>query len=77
MKAEIQRVFQKSVTGNARQMIRDPPVPSNPTDHQISHGPDDVQDNKPPENNQKLLMGALGSRLLDGKVSDKYLNCSW
>ncbi|ELK26777.1 hypothetical protein MDA_GLEAN10024044 [Myotis davidii] len=67
LKAETQRVFQKSVTGNARQMIRDTPVPSNPTDHQITHGPDDVQKNKPPENNQKLLTGALGSRLLDGK----------
>ncbi|XP_070259458.1 uncharacterized protein C1orf87 homolog isoform X2 [Myotis yumanensis] len=69
LKAETQRVFQKSVTGNARQMGRDPPVPSNPTDHQISHGPDDVQENKPPENNQKLLTGALGSRLLDGKAN--------
>lgn len=77
MKADTQRVFQKSVTDNARQMCRDPPAPSNPTDHQISHGPEDVQENKPPKDNQKLLTGALGRRLLDGKVSDKYLNCSW
>ncbi|XP_036203142.1 uncharacterized protein C1orf87 homolog [Myotis myotis] len=68
LKAETQRVFQKSVTGDARRMSRDPPVPSNPTDHQISHGPDDVQENKPPENNQKLLTGALGCRLPDGKT---------
>lgn len=76
MKADTQRVFQKSVTDNARQMNRDPPAPSNLTDHQISHGPEEMQENKPPTDNQKLLMGALGRRLLDGKVSDKYLSCS-
>lgn len=77
MKAETQRVFQKSVIDNARQMSRDPPAPSNPADHQISHGPEDVQENKPPENNQKLHTGVLATRLLKCKVSDKYLNCSW
>ncbi|XP_054577266.1 uncharacterized protein C1orf87 homolog [Eptesicus fuscus] len=73
LKADTQRVFQKSVTDNTRQMSRDPPAPSNPTDHQISHGPEDVQENKPPKDNQKLLTGALGRRLLDGKAN---VHCS-
>ncbi|XP_032969051.1 uncharacterized protein C1orf87 homolog isoform X1 [Rhinolophus ferrumequinum] len=73
LNAETQSVLQKSVTGNARQMIRDPPTPGNPADHQINHDPDDVEESKHPENNQKpensqkLLTGVLSSRFLDGK----------
>ncbi|XP_066228285.1 uncharacterized protein C1orf87 homolog [Saccopteryx leptura] len=68
-KAETQRGLQKSVTVNTRQMSRDPPAPSNPNDHQISHDPDDVEDSKHPENNQKLLTEALSSSsFLDGKA---------
>ncbi|XP_036113327.1 uncharacterized protein C1orf87 homolog [Molossus molossus] len=73
VKAETQRVFQKSATGNTRQMSRDSPAPSNPTDDQTDHDPDDGQESKHPENNQKpednqkLLPGVLGSRLLDGQ----------
>lgn len=82
MKAETQRVLQKSVTGNARQMSKDSPAPNSPSDHQINHDPDDVEDSKHQENNQKpenqkLQMGALSSRFLDGKVSDKHLSFSW
>nr|KAF6504127.1 carcinoma-related EF-hand protein [Rousettus aegyptiacus] len=74
VKAETQRVLQKSVTGNARQMSKDPPAPNSPSDHQINHDPDDVEDSKHQENNQKpenqkLQMGALSSRFLDGKVN--------
>lgn len=60
-----------------------PPTPSNPADYQINHDPDDVEESKHPENNQKpensqkLLTGALSSRFLDGKVSDKYLSFPW
>ncbi|KAM8792311.1 LOW QUALITY PROTEIN: uncharacterized protein C1orf87 homolog [Rhynchonycteris naso] len=69
-KAETQRVLQKSVTVNARQMSRDPPAPSNPNDHQISHDPDDVEDSKHPESNQKLLTEALSSSsFLDDKAN--------
>ncbi|XP_074190903.1 uncharacterized protein C1orf87 homolog isoform X2 [Rhinolophus sinicus] len=73
LNAETQNVLQKSVTGNATQMIRDPPAPSNPADHQIDHDSDDVEESKHPENNrkpensQKHLTGAVSSRFLDGK----------
>ncbi|ELK06208.1 hypothetical protein PAL_GLEAN10023811 [Pteropus alecto] len=74
VKAETQRALQKSVTGNARQMSKDPPAPNSPSDHQINHNPDDVEDSKHQENNrkpenQKLQMGALSSRFLDGKAN--------
>ncbi|KAF6107741.1 carcinoma-related EF-hand protein [Phyllostomus discolor] len=74
LKPETRRVLQKSVTGNTKQMSRDPPGPSRLTDHQINHDPDDGEESKhpekyqKPENNQKLLMGALSSRFLDGRV---------
>lgn len=83
MKAETQTVLQKSVSGTAKQISRDPPASTNPTDHQINHDPDDVEKskhpekNQKPEDNQKLLMGALSCRFLDGQVSNKYLNFSW
>ena len=83
MKPETQRVLQKSVTGNTKQMSSDPPAPNRPTEHQINHDPDDVEEskhpekNQKPENHQKLLTGALSSRFLDGRVSDQYLNSSW
>ncbi|XP_042853334.1 uncharacterized protein C1orf87 homolog isoform X2 [Panthera tigris] len=75
LKAETQTVLQKSMIGSARQMSRDSPAPTNPTDHQINHDPEDEEENKhqennqSPENNQKFLTGALTSRFLDGKVS--------
>ncbi|XP_016061382.1 PREDICTED: uncharacterized protein C1orf87 homolog [Miniopterus natalensis] len=78
-KAEAPRVFQKSVPGNARQVSRDRPAPSNATDHQIDHGPDDVAESKhpenkqEPENNHKLPTGALGSRFLDDNAT---VHCS-
>lgn len=65
------------MTDNARQMSRDPPAPINFTDQQTNYNPDDVKENKHPENNQKsennqkLLTGAHSSRFLDGKVSNK------
>uniref|UniRef100_A0A8C9M2S4 Chromosome 1 open reading frame 87 n=1 Tax=Panthera tigris altaica TaxID=74533 RepID=A0A8C9M2S4_PANTA len=74
LKAETQTVLQKSMIGSARQMSRDSPAPTNPTDHQINHDPEDEEENKhqennqSPENNQKFLTGALTSRFLDGKV---------
>ncbi|XP_032450028.1 uncharacterized protein C1orf87 homolog [Lynx canadensis] len=74
LKAETQTVLQKSMIGSARQMSRDSPAPTNPTDHQINHDPDDEEENKhqennqSPENNQKFLTGALTSRFLDGKI---------
>ena len=83
MKPETQRVLQTSVTGNTKQMSSDPPAPNRPTEHQINHDPDDVEEgkhpekNQKPENHQKLLTGALSSRFLDGRVSDQYLNSSW
>ncbi|XP_058549759.1 uncharacterized protein C1orf87 homolog [Neofelis nebulosa] len=68
LKAETQTVLQKSMIGSARQMSRDSPAPTNPTDHQINHDPDDEEENKHQENNQKFLTGALTSRFLDGKI---------
>ncbi|XP_007089933.1 uncharacterized protein C1orf87 homolog isoform X3 [Panthera tigris] len=74
LKAETQTVLQKSMIGSARQMSRDSPAPTNPTDHQINHDPEDEEENKhqennqSPENNQKFLTGALTSRFLDGKI---------
>ncbi|XP_057566531.1 uncharacterized protein C1orf87 homolog [Hippopotamus amphibius kiboko] len=71
LKADTQTVLQKSVTGIAKQMSRDPPAPTNPTDHQINRDPDDVEESKHPEDNQKLLTGALHCRLLDGKIPNQ------
>nr|XP_042104775.1 uncharacterized protein C1orf87 homolog isoform X5 [Ovis aries] len=73
LKAETQTVLQKSVTGDAKQIGGDPPAPTDPTDHQINHDPDDVKENKHQENNRKredngkLLTGTFSCRLLDGK----------
>lgn len=83
LKAETQTVHQKSVTGDAKPIGGDPPAPIDPIDHQINHDPDDVKESKHQENNQKpedngkLLTGALSCRFLDGKVSNKFLNFSW
>ncbi|KAM5322269.1 LOW QUALITY PROTEIN: uncharacterized protein C1orf87 homolog [Glossophaga mutica] len=76
LKPETQTVLQKSVTGNAKQMSRDPPQVPVATDHQINHDTDDVESkheekNQKPENNQKLLTGAL--RFLDGRAN---VHCS-
>uniref|UniRef100_G1L0J9 Uncharacterized protein n=1 Tax=Ailuropoda melanoleuca TaxID=9646 RepID=G1L0J9_AILME len=68
LKAETQTGLQKSMTGGAKQRSRDSPAPTKPTNHQISHNPDDKEESKHPENNQKFLTGALRSRFLDGKV---------
>uniref|UniRef100_A0A8C9AZJ9 Carcinoma-related EF-hand protein n=1 Tax=Phocoena sinus TaxID=42100 RepID=A0A8C9AZJ9_PHOSS len=71
LKAETQTVLQKSVSGTAKQISRDPPASTNTIDHQINHDPDDVEKSKhpeKPEDNQKLLMGALSCRFLDGQV---------
>uniref|UniRef100_A0A8B9YK92 Chromosome 1 open reading frame 87 n=1 Tax=Bos mutus grunniens TaxID=30521 RepID=A0A8B9YK92_BOSMU len=74
LKAETQTVLQKSVTGDAKPIGGDPPALTDPTDHQINHDPDDVKESKHQENNQKpedngkLLTGALSCRFLDGKV---------
>ncbi|KAG8508528.1 putative protein C1orf87 [Galemys pyrenaicus] len=53
LKAEPSKVLQKSVTDNTGTLSRDPPVPTNPTDHQINHVSNDVKKSKRPENNQK------------------------
>uniref|UniRef100_A0A8C2PBB1 Carcinoma-related EF-hand protein n=1 Tax=Capra hircus TaxID=9925 RepID=A0A8C2PBB1_CAPHI len=77
LKAETQTVLQKSVTGDAKQIGGDPPAPTDPTDHQINHDPDDVKESKHRENNQKredngkLLTGTFSCRFLDGKVSNQ------
>uniref|UniRef100_A0A8C6CCS4 Carcinoma-related EF-hand protein n=1 Tax=Monodon monoceros TaxID=40151 RepID=A0A8C6CCS4_MONMO len=74
LKAETQTVLQKSVSGTAKQISRDPPASTNPIDHQINYDPDDVEKskhpekNQKPEDNQKLLTGALSCRFLDGQV---------
>ncbi|PNJ54093.1 C1orf87 isoform 2 [Pongo abelii] len=74
LKTETQTMHQKPMTNNARQMSRDTPVPINFTDQQTNDNPDDVKENKHPENNQKsennqqLLTGANSSRFLDGKI---------
>uniref|UniRef100_A0A8D1V3B9 Carcinoma-related EF-hand protein n=1 Tax=Sus scrofa TaxID=9823 RepID=A0A8D1V3B9_PIG len=68
LKAETQIVLQKSVTDSARQTSKDPPVPANPTDHQINLDPDDVEENKHPESNRKPEDNQkLSCRLLDNK----------
>ncbi|XP_008072594.1 uncharacterized protein C1orf87-like, partial [Carlito syrichta] len=67
LKTETQTVLQKPVTGDAKQMSRDSPAPTNPTDQQTNDHPDDVDESKRPENNQKLLTGACSSRFLDSK----------
>ena len=83
LKAETQTVHQKSVTGDAKPIGGDPPAPIDPIDHQINHDPDDdkeikhQENNQKPEDNGKLLTGALSCRFLDGKVSNKFLNFSW
>ena len=83
MKAEAQTVLRKSVPGDVEQIGGDPPAQTDPTDHQISHDPDDGKDSKHQENNQepegsgKLLTGPLSCRFLDGKVSNNFLNFSW
>ena len=83
LKAETQTVLQKSVTGDAKPIGGDPPALTDPTDHQINHDPDDVKESKHQENNQKpedngkLLTGALSCRFLDGKMSNKFLNFPW
>uniref|UniRef100_A0A8D1JTK5 Carcinoma-related EF-hand protein n=1 Tax=Sus scrofa TaxID=9823 RepID=A0A8D1JTK5_PIG len=72
LKAETQIVLQKSVTDNARQTSKDPPVPANPTDHQISLDPDDVEENKHPESNRKPEDNQkLSCRLLDNKIPNQ------
>ncbi|XP_053511617.1 LOW QUALITY PROTEIN: uncharacterized protein C1orf87 homolog [Artibeus jamaicensis] len=79
LKPETQRALQKSVTGNTKQMSRDPRGSSSPSDYQINHDPYDVEKNKhpeknqKPENHQKLLTGALSSRFLDGRAT---VHCS-
>ncbi|KAL4699759.1 hypothetical protein H8957_000453 [Semnopithecus entellus] len=83
LKTETQTMRQKPMTDNARQMSRDPPAPINFTDQQTNYNPDDVKENKHPENNQKsennqkLLTGAHSSRFLDGKIpSQTNVHCS-
>nr|XP_005543277.2 uncharacterized protein C1orf87 homolog isoform X1 [Macaca fascicularis] len=83
LKTETQTTRQKPMTDNARQMSRDPPAPINFTDQQTNYNPDDVKENKHPENNQKsennqkLLTGAHSSRFLDGKIpSQANVHCS-
>ncbi|KAB0338672.1 hypothetical protein FD754_024410, partial [Muntiacus muntjak] len=77
LKAEAQTVLQKSVPDDAKQIGGDPPAPTDSTDHQISHDPDDGKESKHRENNQKpedsgkLLTGPLSCRFLDGKVSNQ------
>ncbi|XP_072586876.1 uncharacterized protein C1orf87 homolog isoform X1 [Vulpes vulpes] len=77
LKAETQTVLQKSMIGGARQISRDSPTPTNPTDHQINHDLDDKEESKHPENNQKFLAGARSNRFLDGKIpSQANVYCS-
>ncbi|XP_031992791.1 uncharacterized protein C1orf87 homolog [Hylobates moloch] len=83
LKTKTQTMHQKPMTDNSRQMSRDTPVPINFTDQQTSDNPDDVKENKHPENNQKsqnnqkLLTGANSSRFLDGQIpSQANVHCS-
>uniref|UniRef100_A0A8C3WPN6 Chromosome 1 open reading frame 87 n=1 Tax=Catagonus wagneri TaxID=51154 RepID=A0A8C3WPN6_9CETA len=81
LKAETQTVLQKSGTDNARQTSKDLPAPTNPTDHQINHDPDDVEEskhpesNQKPEDNQKFLTEALSCRFLDNKIPNQANIC--
>uniref|UniRef100_H0X5D5 Chromosome 1 open reading frame 87 n=1 Tax=Otolemur garnettii TaxID=30611 RepID=H0X5D5_OTOGA len=74
MKTEMQTVVQKPKTGNAGQMSRDPPAPTNLADEQTNCSPDDEEESKRPGNtqrpgsSQRLLTGAHGSRFLGGKI---------
>ncbi|XP_070123700.1 uncharacterized protein C1orf87 homolog [Equus przewalskii] len=83
LKAATQTALQKSVTRDAGQVSRDPSASTNPTDHQADHNPADVEEskhsekNQKPENNQKLLTGALSGRFLDGKIPNQAsIHCS-
>ncbi|XP_027630165.1 uncharacterized protein C1orf87 homolog [Tupaia chinensis] len=77
LKAETQAALQKPMIGNARQINRDPPTSTNPTEEQTNYNSDEVEDNKHPENNQKHLLGVHSSRFLDGKIPTQMnVHCS-
>ncbi|XP_047422248.1 uncharacterized protein C1orf87 homolog isoform X2 [Sciurus carolinensis] len=71
---ETETALQNPRSGNARQMSRDAPAPSDPSDQQTKDNPDDVEEGKhpansqKPENHQDLLTGTYCGKFLDGKV---------
>ncbi|XP_004679113.1 PREDICTED: uncharacterized protein C1orf87 homolog [Condylura cristata] len=70
LKAEPATVLQKSETGNTGIMNRDPPVPTNPTDHQTHHVASDVKESKHQDNQQlqSEVHSMNRTRFLDGKI---------
>ncbi|CAO2588165.1 Uncharacterized protein C1orf87 homolog, partial [Lemmus lemmus] len=75
LKTEPQTTLQKSRADYARQVSRDLPGPSDPSDQQITSHPADKEDRKypsssqKPENNQKFLTRVPSNRFLDGRTS--------
>ncbi|XP_006862567.1 PREDICTED: uncharacterized protein C1orf87 homolog [Chrysochloris asiatica] len=63
--------LQKSVTGNAKQMSREPPAPVNPPAQQTKSNPDDVEDSK--NQPKPILTGTQNSRILKSKAN---VHCS-
>ncbi|XP_049992381.1 uncharacterized protein C1orf87 homolog isoform X1 [Alexandromys fortis] len=74
-KTEPQTTLQKSQPDYARQVSRDLPGPSDPSDQKITSNPAEKEDSKhpgssqKPENNQKFLTGVPRNRFLDGRTS--------
>ncbi|XP_057640561.1 uncharacterized protein C1orf87 homolog [Chionomys nivalis] len=74
-KTEPQTTLQKSQPDYARQVNRDLPGPSNPSDQKITSNPAEKEDSKhpgssqKPENNQKFLTRVPSNRFLDGRTS--------
>uniref|UniRef100_A0A8C9Q9S8 DUF5580 domain-containing protein n=1 Tax=Spermophilus dauricus TaxID=99837 RepID=A0A8C9Q9S8_SPEDA len=77
LEVETETTLQNPRTGNARQMSKDTPAPTDPSDHKTMDNQDDMEEGKHPANNQKpenrqeLLTGTYCGRFLDGKVSNE------
>ncbi|XP_048205883.1 uncharacterized protein C1orf87 homolog [Perognathus longimembris pacificus] len=71
LKAETQLALQKSkpMSGNAKQMSKNAESHTGCSDQQTRDNPDDVEEKKHPNSNQKLLMGTHANRLLGNKSS--------
>uniref|UniRef100_A0A8C5ZQN6 Carcinoma-related EF-hand protein n=1 Tax=Marmota marmota marmota TaxID=9994 RepID=A0A8C5ZQN6_MARMA len=74
LEVETETALQNPRTGNSRQMSRDAPAPTDPSDHKTMDNQDDIEEGKhpantqKPENRQELLTGTYRGRFLDGKV---------
>ncbi|XP_027800695.2 uncharacterized protein C1orf87 homolog [Marmota flaviventris] len=73
LEVETETALQNPRTGNSRQMSRDAPAPTDPSDHKTMDNQDDIEEGKhpantqKPENRQELLTGTYCGRFLDGK----------